>query len=65
MIKIINCAKIGGKFLALLKSLYSNISLRVIVNSHSLSNAFPSHVGVFQGDNLSLNLFNQTPCGGL
>jgi hypothetical protein len=44
--------------LALLKSLYSNISLRVIVNSHSLSNAFPSNVGVFQGDNLSPNLFN-------
>ena len=51
-------AKIGGKFLALLRSLYSNISLRVIVNSHSLSNAFPSNVGVFQGDNLSPNLFN-------
>ena len=41
-------AKIGGKFLALLKSLYSNLSLRVIVNSHSLSNAFPSNVGVFR-----------------
>jgi hypothetical protein len=48
-------AKIGGKFLAFLKSLYSNISLRVIVNSHSLSNAFPSNVGFFQGDNLSLD----------
>ena len=44
--------------MALLKSLYSNLSLRVIVNSHSLSNAFPSNVGVFQGDNLSPNLFN-------
>ena len=43
-------AKIGGKFLALLKSLHSNLSLGVIVNSHSLSNAFPSNVGVFQGD---------------
>jgi hypothetical protein len=53
-------AKIGGKFLALLKSLYSNISLRVIVNSHSLSNDFPSSVGDFQGDKLSrfeANLF--------
>jgi hypothetical protein len=38
--------------------LYSNLSFRVIVNSHSLSNAFPSNVGVFQGDNLSPNLFN-------
>jgi hypothetical protein len=54
------CAKIGGQFLAWLKSLYSNLSLRVIkiVNSHSLSNAFPSNVGVFQGDNLRPNLFN-------
>ena len=51
-------AKIGDKFLALLKSLYSNLSLRFIVNSHSLSNAFPSNVGVFQGDNLRPNLFN-------
>jgi hypothetical protein len=41
-------AKIGGKFLALLKSLYSNLSLRVIVNSHSLSNAFPSNVFFFK-----------------
>ena len=49
--------KIGGKFLALLKYLYSNLNLRVIVNSHSLSNAFSSNVGVFQGDNLSPNLF--------
>jgi hypothetical protein len=48
----------GGKFLALLKFLYSNLSLTVIVNSHSFSNAFPSNVGDFQGDNLSPNLFN-------
>ena len=40
--------KIRGKYLALLKSLYSNLSLRVIVNSHSLSNAFPSNVGFFK-----------------
>jgi hypothetical protein len=52
-------AKIGGKFLAILKSLYSNLSFRVIVNSHSLSNAFPSNVGVFQDDNLSPNVFNR------
>jgi hypothetical protein len=58
-------AKIGGKYLALLKSLYSNISLRVIVNSHSLSNAFPSNVGDFQGDNLSPNLFNFISMGKL
>ena len=44
--------------MALLKSLYSNLSLRVIVNSHSLSNAFPSNVGFYQGDNLRPNLFN-------
>jgi hypothetical protein len=30
-------AKIGGKFLALLKFLYSNLSLTVIVNSQCLS----------------------------
>ena len=51
-------AKIGDIFLGLLKSLYSNLSFRVIVNSHSHSNAFPSNVGVFQGDNLSPNVFN-------
>ena len=43
--------------MAILKSLYSNLSLRVIVNSYSLSNAFPLNLFFSQGDNLSPNLF--------
>ena len=40
-----------------MKSLYSNLSLRVFVNSHSLSNAFPYNVGDIQGVNLRPYLF--------
>ena len=49
---------IGGKFLAVLKSMYSSIQLRVKVTREYLTNSFSSKVGVFQGDNLSPNLFN-------
>ena len=38
--------------------MYSQIDLQVICNSRGLTEVFPSQLGVFQGDNLSPNLFN-------
>ena len=38
--------------------MYSNIKLRVKTDNFSLSDAFLSEVGVFQGDNLSPNVFS-------
>ena len=50
---------IEGKFLSLLKSMYSLNSRRVRNDSfHGLTEPFLSHVGVHQGDNLSPSLFN-------
>ena len=57
MLKLIE-AGVGGNFFRVLKSMYSNIELKVKTDKYSLSDAFPSSVGVFQGDNLSPNLFN-------
>lgn len=51
-------AGIGGKYLSILQSMYTNIGLRVKLNNESITEAFPSNIGVFQGDNLSPNLFN-------
>ena len=49
----------GGKFPLLLKSMYSLNSRRVRDGSfHGLTEPFLSHVGVYQGDNLSPSLFN-------
>ena len=56
-IKLVSCG-LGGKFLSVLKAMYSQIDLQVICNSRGLTEAFPSQLGVFQGDNLSPNLFN-------
>ena len=38
--------------------MYSQIDLQVICNSRGLTIVFPSQHSVFQGDNLSPNLFN-------
>ena len=38
--------------------MYSQIDLQVICNSRGLTEVFTSQLGVFQGDNLSPNLFN-------
>ena len=56
-LKLVNL-NIRGKFLSIIESMYNNIRLRVKLNKSALSEAFPSRVGVFQGDNLSPNLFN-------
>ena len=50
-------AEVGGKYLSVLISMYDNIELRVRLDNISLSDVFSSSVGVFQGDNLSPNLF--------
>ena len=51
--------KIRGKFLSLIKCMYSLNSRRARDNSIcGLIETFLSHVGVYQGDNLSPNLFN-------
>ena len=50
-------AGVGEHFLSVLKSMYGNIELRVRLDNISLSDVFSSSVGVFQGGNLSLNLF--------
>ena len=59
-IKLVSCG-LGckfGKFLSVLKAMYSQIDLQVVCNSRGLTEAFPSQLDVFQGDNLSPNLFN-------
>ena len=56
-IKLVSCGK-GGNFLSVLRAMYSQIDLQVICNSRGLTEVFPSQLGVFQGDNLSPNLFN-------
>ena len=38
--------------------MYSQIDLQIICNSRCLTEVFQSQLGVFQGDNLSPNLFN-------
>ena len=49
----------GGKFLSVLKSMYSMNSRRVRDDTeYGLTEAFLSNVGVYQGDNLSPSLFN-------
>ena len=56
-IKLVSCG-LGGNFLSVLRAMYSQIDLQVICNSRGLTEVFPSQLGVFQGDNLSPNLFN-------
>ena len=56
-IKLVSCG-VGGKFLSVLRAMYSQIDLQVLIGSRGLTEAFPSQLGVFQGDNLSPNLFN-------
>ena len=56
-IRLVSCG-LGGKFLSVLEVMYSQIDLQVICNSRGLTEVFPSQLGVFQGDNLSPNLFN-------
>lgn len=57
---ILKLAKIGigGKYISAIQSMYKNIRLHVKINNDEMTEAFPSDVGVFQGDNLSPNLFN-------
>ena len=55
-IKLVSCG-LGGNFLSVLRAMYSKIDLQVICNSRGLTEVFPSQLGVFQGDNLSPNLF--------
>ena len=51
--------ELEGNFLSVLKSMYSMNSRRVRDDTeHGLTEAFLSIVGVYQGDNLSPNLFN-------
>jgi len=48
---------IRGKISNIIKSLYGNIKSRVKYNN-TLSEAFECHLGVFQGDSLSLLIFS-------
>ena len=43
---------------SVLEAVYFQIDLQVICNSRGLAEVLPSQFGVFQGDNLSPNLFN-------
>ena len=56
-IKLVSCG-LGGKFRSVLEAMYFQIDLQVIYNSCGLTEVFPSQFGVFQGDNISINLFN-------
>ena len=52
-IKFVSCG-LEGKFLYFLEAMNSEIDLQIICNSRGLTEEFPSQLGFFQGDNLSV-----------